>query len=168
MDPVEKLTIAQEIEGRLLDYWHDVDENGGRNAGSFWTDDAVWEAPARVFRGRAEIQGFFDWRLKRGDRLALHVVANLKTVVESPTRASSRWYLILFAADGVPVQTSKPPEQIAAIKDQWSRSDGGPWLCAHRKFKVLFAGGGALAGPPAGAHDPAKSVAAQQPTGAKS
>lgn len=164
MDPVEKLLIAREIEARLLDYWHDVDDNAGRNAGSFWTQDAVWEAPARTFKGRAEIQGFFDWRISRGDRLALHVVANLKTTVESPTRASSRWYLILYAADGVPVQVSKPAEQIAAIEDRWTRSESGPWLCAHRKFKVLFAGGGALAGPPG---DAAKSQASQ-PSGAKS
>jgi len=168
MDPVEKLVIAQEIEHRLLDYWRDVDENGGRNAGSFWTEDAVWEAPARTFKGRAEIQSFFDWRLKRGDRLALHVVANLKTVVESPTRAASGWYLILYAADGVPVQPSKPAEQIAAIEDRWARSDGGVWLCAHRKFKVLFAGGGALAGPPAALGDAAKAQASKPPTGAKS
>jgi hypothetical protein len=167
MDPVETLVIAREIEGRLLDYWRDVDENGGRNAGSYWTEDAVWEAPARTFRGRAEIQGFFDWRLSRGDRFALHVVANLKTVVESPTRASSVWYLILHAADGVPVQPSKPAEQIAAIEDRWLRGDGGLWLCAHRKFKVLFAGGGALAGPPAAAGDAAGSQASRR-TGAES
>lgn len=149
MDPVQKLVIAQEIEGRLLDYWRDIDENGGRNAGSYWTEDAVWEAPARTFNGRDDIQGFFDWRLTRGDRLALHVVANLKTVVESETSASSSWYLLLYAADGVPPQASKPPEQIAAIEDRWSRDGDGPWLCAHRRFKVLFEGGGALAGPPA-------------------
>jgi len=150
VDPIQKLVIAQAIETRLLGYCRDVDENAGRNAGSFWTEDAVWEAPARTFTGRAEIQGFFDWRQTRGDRLALHVVANLKTTVEDATSASSTWYLLLYAADGVAPQSSKPPEQIAGIEDRWSRGDGGVWLCAHRKFKVLFEGGGALAGPPTG------------------
>jgi hypothetical protein len=150
VDPIQKLVIAKEVEDRLRDYWRDVDENGGRNAGSFWTEDAVWEAPARTFKSRAEIQGFFDWRLKRGDRLAVHIVADLTTVVESAARASCRWHLVLFAEDGVPVLPSKPPAQIAAVEDRWSRSEGGPWLCAYRKFKVLFEGG-ALAGPPAGA-----------------
>jgi hypothetical protein len=150
VDSIQKLVIAREVEDRLREYWRDVDENGGRNAGSFWTEDAVWEAPARTFKGRSEIQGFFDWRLSRGDRLAVHIVADLTTVVESTTRASCRWHLVLFAADGVPVLPSKPPSQIAAIEDRWSRSEDGLWLCAHRKFKVLFEGG-ALAGPPAGA-----------------
>jgi hypothetical protein len=149
MDAVQKLLIAREIEERLLDYWRDVDENGGRQAGTFWTEDAVWEAPARTFKGRAEIQSFFDWRLTRGDRLALHAVTNLKTIVESATRASSTWYLLLYAADGVPIQPSAAPTQIAAISDQWSRAPDGPWLCAQRKFKVLFESGGALAGPAA-------------------
>ena len=150
MDPVQKLLIAKAIEERLLDYWREVDENGGRQAGAYWTEDAVWEAPARVFKGRAEIQNFFDWRLTRGDRLAFHMVANLKTVVESETRASSTWYLVLYAADGKPIQPSSAPAQIAAIDDRWSRAADGPWLCQHRKFKVLFESGAALAGPAAG------------------
>lgn len=166
MDPIQKLVIAQEIESSLLDYWRDIDENGGRNAGSFWTEDAVWEAPARTFKGRAEIQGFFDWRLTRGDRLALHVVTNLKTEVESETQASSKWCLLLFAADGKPPQPSKPPEQIAAIEDRWARSAGGSWLCAHRKFHLLFEGGGALGGPPSGEDTAAGSSTSTEPAGA--
>jgi hypothetical protein len=149
MDGVQKLLIAREIEERLLDYWCEVDENAGRQAGSYWTEDAVWEAPARVFNGRADIQSFFDWRLTRGDRLAFHMVANLKTTVESASRASSIWYLVLYAADGKPIQPSASPTQIAMIEDRWSRAGDGPWLCAHRKFKVLFESGSALAGPAA-------------------
>jgi SnoaL-like domain len=148
VDPLKKIVIAQEIHDRLLDYWREVDENAGRQAGSFWTEDAVWEAPARTFNGRAEIQGFFDWRLTRGDRLALHTVANLKVIVESETRASSTWYLLLYAADGKPVLPSEPPVEIAAIDDRWSRK-GGQWLCEHRKFRTMFQGRGALAGPAA-------------------
>jgi len=75
------------------------------------------------------------------------MVANLKTVVESETRASSTWYLVLYAADGKPVQPSGAPAQIAAIDDRWSRAGDGPWLCQHRRFKVLFDSGAALAGP---------------------
>jgi hypothetical protein len=69
--------------------------------------------------------------------------------VESETRASSAWYLVLYAADGKPIQPSSAPTQIAAIDDRWSRSGDGPWLCARRKFTVLFESGGALAGPAA-------------------
>ncbi|HMK80059.1 MAG TPA: nuclear transport factor 2 family protein [Xanthobacteraceae bacterium] len=152
MDAAAKLLIASEIEHQLLDYWHEVDQNGGRQAGSYWTEDAIWEAPARTFKGRADIQSFFDWRLTRGDRLALHVVTNLKTTVESPTSAASRWYLMLYAADGAPVQPSQPAVQVAKIEDKWSRQNG-TWLCAHRKFTVLFSGDGALAGPPKTAAD---------------
>lgn len=147
MEPIEKLVIRQEIHDRLLDYWRDVDDNGGRSAGSYWTEDAVWEAPARTFTGRAEIQGFFDWRLTRGDRLALHTVANFKADVESAASATSTWYLLLYAADGTPVLASSPPVQVAAIEDRWIREPGGAWLCSFRKFRLLFEGGGALSGP---------------------
>jgi SnoaL-like domain len=149
MDQIQALLIKQEIHERLLAYWRDVDENGGRNAGGFWTEDAVWDAPARTFNGRQEIQGFFDWRLTRGDRLALHTVANFTARVESDEVATATWYLLLYAADGTPVQPSEPAQQVAAIEDRYVRAAGGPWLCAHRKFRVLFTGGGALGGPPA-------------------
>ena len=54
---------------------------------------------------------------------------------------------MLYAADGKPIQPSGAPAQIAAIDDRWSRAGDGPWLCQHRRFKVLFDSGAALAGP---------------------
>ena len=58
MDPVQKLLIAKAIEERLLDYWREVDENGGRQAGGYWTEDAVWEAgiPERGAFARASAE----------------------------------------------------------------------------------------------------------------
>jgi len=108
MDPVQKLLIAREIEERLLDYWRDVDENGGRQAGTFWTEDAVWEAPARTFNGRTDIQSFFDWRLTRGDRLGLHAGTNLQTVVESAAGGSSPAGPTR-GGRGAPPRPSRPP-----------------------------------------------------------
>ncbi|MEJ8572980.1 nuclear transport factor 2 family protein [Microbaculum marinum] len=150
MDPVQTLLIKQDIHERLLAYWRNVDDDAGRQAGSFWTEDAVWEAPARTFNGREEIQGFFDWRLTRGDRLALHTVANFVAEVQDERSATSTWYLLLYAADGTPPKPSEPPVQVAAISDTWVHDGDGPWLCSHRTFKVLFEGGGALSGPAAG------------------
>ena len=149
MEAIEALLIKQTIHEQLLAYWRDVDENGGRNAGTFWTADAVWEAPARTFNGREEIQGFFDWRLTRGDRLALHTVANFVAEVESDDKATSSWYLLLYAADGTPPLPAEPPVQVAAISDRWTKDEDCTWLCSYRKFKVLFSGGGALSGPAA-------------------
>lgn len=146
MNETDRLRIAREVGDRLLDYWHEVDSNDGRKAGTYFTEDALWEAPPRTFKGRAEIQGFFDWRLTRGDRIALHTVNNLKVTVESATQASTRWYLVLYAGDGRPPQQTEVPTSIAAISDKWTCVDGA-WLCTYRRFDHLFQGGNALAPP---------------------
>jgi hypothetical protein len=56
---------------------------------------------------------------------------------------------MLYADDGVPVRPSDVAQQVAAIEDKWTRTEDGSWLCAFRKFTVLFEGAGALAGPAA-------------------
>ena len=32
--------LAQELQAILLEYWHDIDTNWGRNAGTYYTDNA--------------------------------------------------------------------------------------------------------------------------------
>lgn len=141
MVDMDRRTVTRELEMLLADYWHDVDTNWGRNAGSFYTEDAVFEASRSVYRGRAQIQGFYDYRLKRGPRVAMHVVTNFRAVPQSPTRALSTWYLQLFAHDGEPVLASAPPIQISLMTDLCLKGEDGLWRYQHRKFEVWFQGG---------------------------
>jgi hypothetical protein len=130
------------IESRLHDYWHDVDRNWGRNAASFYTEDAIFGGEAATYTGRAEIAAFYQFRIDRGiERLAVHSVTNFRVEFETPDRAKSTWYLLSYAADGKPVLPTHPPIVIALVSDDYARETGGPWLCSRRTFDVLFAGG---------------------------
>ncbi len=42
MDIIEKLQIVREIEELMLDFWHDVDLNGGANAHNYFTKDCSY------------------------------------------------------------------------------------------------------------------------------
>jgi hypothetical protein len=141
MDRTERLLATQELHGLLMEYWHDVDTNWGRNAPDYYTEDAVFEGPEASYQGREKIRQFYEWRLKRGKRLAVHAVSNFRVAFESDTRATSTWYMLLYAADGVPVLPTHPPIQIALVTDTCVRDAAGVWRYSYRKFEAWFQGG---------------------------
>jgi hypothetical protein len=141
MNTQERLLAYIELQSQLNDYWHDVDTNWGRNAPDYFTEDGVFEGPEATYRGREKIRQFYEWRVKRGKRLAVHAVNNFRVAFESDTRATSTWYMLLYAADGAPVLPTHPPIQIALVTDTCVRNAEGRWLYAHRKFEALFQGG---------------------------
>jgi hypothetical protein len=137
----DRLTITRELEVMLADFWHDVDTNWGRRAGDFFTEDGVFEASEQTYRGRAGIEAFYRYRIGRGPRIAAHTVTNFRAVPETPTAATTTWYLLLYARDGTPVLPTAPPIQIALATDRCVKCEDGRWRYAHRKFEVWFKGG---------------------------
>lgn len=138
----EALLERVRIEAQLHDYWHDVDRNWGRNAASFYTEDAVFGGEAATYTGRAEIEAFYQYRIDRGvARVAVHGVNNFRVVFDGRDHAHSTWYLMAYAADGQPVLPTHAPIIIAMISDEYRYQQDGRWLCSKRIFEVLFAGG---------------------------
>jgi hypothetical protein len=141
MDSKERLLVKLELETMLMEYWHDVDTNWGRNAGDYYTDDAVFVgSEGAAYRGKAKIQQFYQWRVDRGPRVAVHAVNNFCVTFESDARAICTWYLLLYAADGKPVLPSNPPISIALVTDTCVRGSDGKWRYAYRQFQPLFQG----------------------------
>jgi hypothetical protein len=141
MEPKERLLTYVELHSQLMDYWHDVDTNWGRKAPEFYTEDAVFEGPEASYLGKAKIRQFYKWREDRGSRVAVHAVNNFRVQFESDTRATSTWYLLLYAADGERVLPTHPPITISLVTDACVRGDAGKWLYARRKFETWFQGG---------------------------
>jgi hypothetical protein len=143
----ERLQATQELHALLVDYWHDVDTNWGRNAGDYYTDDALFEARLASYHGKKKIQEFYQWRLDRGPRVALHLVDNFRVAEMTSEGAVCTWFLLLYAADGEPILPSNPPIQIAYMIDQMVRTKDGGWLVKHRKFSPWFEGGAPTTNP---------------------
>jgi len=147
MNRTEQLLTTLELKTQLMEYWHDVDTNWGRRAGEYYTEDAIFEGPEATYRGRAKILEFYRWREARGQRTAVHAVSNFRVRFESDTRATSTWYLLLYAADGAPVLPTHPPIQIALVTDTCVKDSSGRWLWSCRKFDAWFQGGTAPTNP---------------------
>src|SRR6188474_333500 len=107
----ERIALTHQLHALVVDYWHDVDTNWGRNAPDYYTEDGVFVGPAASYAGREKIRAFYKWREDRGE-------------------ATSHWFLMLYAADGKPVLPTHPPIQIAYMTDRLvQRGDG--WLLTY-------------------------------------
>jgi hypothetical protein len=133
--------LGQELQVLLADYWHDVDTNWGRNAGTYYTEDADFVGEAATYSGRVKIQEFYAWRVQQGPRLAVHAVSNFRVESVEADRARATWYLLLYAANGEPILPTHPPITISLVTDDYVRGSTGEWLCRRRHFKTLFQGG---------------------------
>lgn len=141
MDSTARLLATLELQTMLMEYWHDVDTNWGRNAGEYYTEDAVFEGPEASYRGRSRIEQFYRWRENRGKRVAVHAVNNFRAVFHDENNATCTWYLLLYAADGVPVLPTHPPISIGLVTDTCVRGADGKWRYSYRKFENWFLGG---------------------------
>jgi hypothetical protein len=139
--PPERLALTQELHALLIDYWHDVDTNWGRKAPDYYTEDGVFVGPAASYEGREKIRAFYKWREDRGARTVVHSVHNFQAIPESSDKATCHWFLMLYAADGVPVLPTHPPIQIAYMTDHLVRDPEEGWLVTSRKFDNWFEGG---------------------------
>ena len=137
----ERLTVTQELHALLIDFWHDVDTNWGRNAADYYTENGVFEASRVTYVGREKIRAFYKWRENRGSRTVVHSVHNFRAEPDGPDKATCQWFLMLYAADGTPVLPTHPPIQIACATDHYVKDGNRGWLLKHRKFENLFTGG---------------------------
>lgn len=133
------LRARQELEALAVEYWYEVDVNGGHRAHEFYTDDATFTTSIKTRHGREAIREFYTAREQRGARLSLHVVQNFRVVLEAPNRARCDYIMSLYAADGAPILPSRPAIMVARATELAVRErDDGPWLYADRKLTPLF------------------------------
>lgn len=138
MNYQELLAQRYELEALAIDFWHDVDANGGRNAASYYADDALFATSIREYRGRAAIQDFYNRREQRGQRVSLHLVQNFRIEPQAPGRVRCQYIMSLFAADGEPPLPSRPAIMVAIAEEIAARQPDGRWLYESRRLKPQF------------------------------
>ena len=121
-------------------YWYEVDNNGGRAAAAFYTSDGEFVVGTERMAGRAEIAAFYEWRLRRGERTARHLVSNCFLAEVTDTSAEFRCIMSLYADDGVPVLPANAPVMIADVVDTCVR-EGDIWRFRSHVLKTVFQGG---------------------------
>lgn len=134
----EILALRHELEALTIDFWHEVDAHGGRDAARFYAPDAVFETSIREYRGRDAIHAFYNRRQERGARVSLHVVQNFRIELQGEDTVRCEYILSLFAADGAPVLPSRPAIMMAIAEEAVRRQEDGSWLYTERRLRPLF------------------------------
>ncbi|PKP92173.1 MAG: hypothetical protein CVT77_09820 [Alphaproteobacteria bacterium HGW-Alphaproteobacteria-16] len=141
----ERAAATAELEMGLADFWHDVDTNWGRNAGTYYAPEGVYSSGKLHLEGREAIQGFYSWREDRGERVAVHAYSNFRAEFDNAGGATANWYMLLWAADGAAPQESVAPTRISRATETFRWDEGEQrWLCTRRELVNLFKGGAQL------------------------
>jgi len=133
------LLLNQTLSLQLAEYWHEIDTNGGRNAGTYYTEDAVFHGQHASYEGREKIQQFYDWRVAQGPRLSVHSFTNFRAYFLSDNEAEATNFLMLYARNGERILPTHPPITISLATDRY-REVEGRWLCTYRRFEHWFEG----------------------------
>lgn len=142
MTPERRAIETQVLHLNLVDYWYEVDLNGGAGVSSMYVEDGIFHAgPGKALVGRAAIEQFYAWRQDRGARTSRHVITNFRAVFDDETHAKTYCVMMLLAADGTPVLPSAPPILTADLVDRCVKGEDGLWRCVERNFIPIFMGG---------------------------
>lgn len=140
----DRIALTQQLHALIIDYWHDVDTNWGRNAPDYFTTDGVWVAGFTTFAGRDDMRDFYRSREERGGRVVFHSVENFRADFDGThATAIANWVMVLWGGDGVPVLPTRPPVLIDHLTERWVRT-ADSWQIEHRASEVLFMGGETL------------------------
>lgn len=131
--------LNQTLSLQLADYWHEIDTNFGRDAGSYYTEDARFEGQYASYEGRAKIQEFYNWRERQGPRLSVHSFTNFRARFTGEDEAESTSFLMLYAANGEKILPTHAPITISLATDRHRLVDGR-WLYTLKKFEHWFEG----------------------------
>ena len=139
MTEIEILLEKVKLESQLADYWHEVDTNWGKDAGRYYTEDAVFQGQYAAYEGRDKIQAFYDWRISQGPRLSVHSFTNFRAYFTGEDEAESTCFLMLYAANGAKILPTHAPITISLATDRYRLVDGR-WLYTLKKFEHWFEG----------------------------
>jgi hypothetical protein len=134
----EQMLAAFELEQMLYDFAYEIDLNGAKDVGRFYTEDGAFRTGGVNVQGRAALQGFYDNRnaavkqhQKGGERTGRHIFTNVRAVFDAAdaTKATLTFTNINFAGEGpAPVQGLGSPSAIADGVFECQRQADGHWL----------------------------------------
>ncbi len=148
MTPEQRAIESQVLYMNMIDYWYEVDLNGGAGVSQMYVEDGIFNGGGKPLVGRAAIEQFYSWRQDRGDRTSRHVITNFRAEFTDATHATTYCVMMLHAADGKPVLPTAPPIIITDLIDRCVKCEDGRWRYIERTFVPLFMGGAAPTVPP--------------------
>jgi SnoaL-like domain len=145
----ENAFISAQLQQLLMEFAHEVDHNGGRNIGAFYTEDGAFLLGDFAYRGRDTIIKFYKDRAakviaeeKDGARTGRHTFINMRVSVADNDNATLNFISAHYSAGGKPpIPNLKGPTTVADCHIVCRREADGNWRIVEFKGTPIFLGG---------------------------
>jgi SnoaL-like domain len=137
----DDLALWYALNRLMINYWADVDHNGGNQAHEFYLPEALYVVDRNRFEGAEKIRAFYARRRQRGNTTTRHLIDNLRVFREEARRAAVVGVMSLYRADGrPPFQLARPPAMIADFEAKCVLGDDGIWRFQSHTLRPIFVG----------------------------
>jgi hypothetical protein len=137
----DDLTLWYALNRLMINYWADVDHNGGTQAHEFYLPAALYAVGHNRFEGTEKISAFYARRRQRGNTTTRHLVDNVQVFREDARHAQAVGVMSLYRADGrPPFQLARPPAMIADFEAQCVLDDDRLWRFQSHILRPIFVG----------------------------
>jgi len=141
MTDTDDLALWYALNRLMINYWADVDHNGGSQAHEFYLPEAVYTVGHNRFEGVEKIRAFYDRRWRNGNTTTRHLVNNLQVFRDDAQRAQTVGVMSLYRADGrPPFRLARPPAMIADFEAQCVLDDDRLWRFRSHILRPIFVG----------------------------
>src|ERR1700757_4267578 len=96
----DDLALWYALNRLMINYWADVDHNGGNQAHEFYLPEALYVVGRNRFEGAEKIRAFYARRRQRGNTTTRHLIDNLQVFREEARRAGAVGGMRLFRGGG--------------------------------------------------------------------
>jgi hypothetical protein len=141
MPDTDDLALWYALNRLMINYWADVDHNGGNQAHEFYLPDALYAVGNNRFEGSEKIRAFYARRRQQGSTTTRHLVGNLRVFPDDAQRARAVGIMSLYRADGrPPIRGVRPPAMISDFEAQCVLAEDRLWLFQSHLLRPIFVG----------------------------
>lgn len=134
------LSLWYALNRLIVNYWADVDANGGRQAHEFYLPNALYAIGNNRFEGREKIEAFYT-RRRSAPTMTRHLICNLRVFSERGPHGRMVGIMSLYRADGrSPFQGARPPAMIADFEAQCVLGDDRLWRFQSHVLRPFIVG----------------------------
>jgi hypothetical protein len=137
----DDLALWYALNRLMINYWAEVDDDGGDRAHEFYLPDALYAVGNNRFEGEEKIRAFYARRRQRGHTMTRHLVGNLRVFRDDTRHARVVGLMSLYRADGKPpFQGARPPALIADFEARCVLGDDQLWRFQSHVLHAIFVG----------------------------
>ncbi|HEY3908391.1 MAG TPA: nuclear transport factor 2 family protein [Stellaceae bacterium] len=137
---IDDLALWHALNQLMINYWADVDQNGGNQAHEFYLPDALYAVGNNRFEGIDKIRAFYERRRRLGNTTTRHLVGNVRLLPDDADQVRVVGVISLYRADGrPPIRGVRPPAMIADFEALCVLTDDRPrWRFQSHLVRPIF------------------------------